>query len=205
MVRDGLYYGGGLLLAAILVGTLFHPGWATPFVVLSAFCFWFFRDPERQIPSGPVAVSPADGKITHVKAMDDGGIRVSVFLNIFNVHVNRTPVAGRVTSIEYQAGRFKMAHLEEASDLNEQNTLVVEPSELKSGPIEFKQIAGLIARRIICYSGVGDVLDRGERFGHIQFGSRMDVRFGPEWELTVARGDKVAAGSSVIARLKETA
>ena len=205
MVRDGLYYGGGLLLAAILVGTLFHPGWAAPFVVLAAFCLWFFRDPEREIPTGPVAVSPADGKITHIKTMDDGGVRVSVFLNIFNVHVNRTPVAGRITSIAYQAGRFKMAHLEEASDLNEQNTLVVEPSEFQSGPIEFKQIAGLIARRIICYKGVGDELGRGERFGHIQFGSRMDVRFGPEWELTVARGDKVAAGSSVIARLKETA
>lgn len=205
MVRDGLYYGGGMLLAAILVSVVFHPGWAAPFVVLAAFCLWFFRDPEREIPEGPVAVSPADGKITHVTPTDDGGVRVSVFLNIFNVHVNRAPAAGRITSVQYRAGRFKMAHLEEASDLNEQNTLVVEPNEFESGPIEFKQIAGLVARRIICYKGVGDVVQRGERFGHIQFGSRTDVRFGPEWELTIARGDKVAAGSSVIARLRNTA
>ena len=170
---------------------------------IGLFCFWFFRDPERVIPEGPVAVSPADGKVSHIRTLPDGGVRVSIFLNVFNVHVNRTPVAGRITSIEYKAGKFEMAHLEEASAENEQNTLVVEPSELQSGPIEFKQIAGLVARRIVCYKKTGDEVARGERFGHIQFGSRTDVTFGPEWELTVATGDKVAGGSSVVARLKD--
>lgn len=202
MVKDGIYYGVGLFSAGLLISFVFSPAWAIPLFILGVFCLWFFRDPERTAPDGPVAVSAADGVVTHIRESPDGGVRISVFLNIFNVHVNRSPYAGRITSVEYKAGRFKMAHLEEASERNEQNTLVIEPSDGLSGPIEFKQIAGLVARRIVCYKRVGDNLQKGERFGMIKFGSRADVRFGPEWEAVVKRGDKVVAGETPIARLK---
>ena len=200
MVKDGIYYGIGFFSAGLLITFVFSAAWAAPLFVLGAFCLWFFRDPERTPPEGPVAVSPADGVVSHVLNYPDGGVRVSVFLNIFNVHVNRSPYAGRITSVEYKAGRFKMAHLAEASEHNEQNALVIEPDDGVSGPIEFKQIAGLVARRIICHKRVGDNLEKGERFGLIKFGSRMDVRFGPEWELAVKKGDKVRAGATIIAR-----
>ena len=205
MVKDGIYYGLGLSAAGLLITFVFSAYWAIPLFILAAFCLWFFRDPERVAPDGPIAVSPADGKVTHIRDFPDGGVRVSIFLNIFNVHVNRTPVGGRITEVQYKSGRFKMAHLEEASERNEQNTLVVQPDDQRSGPVEFKQIAGLVARRIVCHKRVGDTLSKGERFGLIKFGSRMDVRFGPEWELTVAKGDKVSAGATPIARLKDSA
>lgn len=204
MVKDGLYYGIGFFAVAIAVASLLSPVWSVPLFILGLFCLYFFRDPERQAPDGPVAVSPADGAVSLLKQFPDGGVRVSIFLNIFNVHVNRAPIAGRITSVEYKSGSFQMAHLESASENNEQNALVIEPAEPGSGPIEVKQIAGLIARRIVCYKGVGDTVAKGERIGLIKFGSRMDVHFGPEWRVTVAKGDRVAAGSSVLAELRES-
>jgi len=204
MVKDGLYYGIGFFAAAAAVATLLSPWWSIPLVVLGTFCLYFFRDPERVAPDGPVAVSPADGAVNLIRHLEDGSVRVSIFLNIFNVHVNRAPLAGRITAIEYKSGSFQMAHRHSASENNEQNSLTIEPTGLASGPIEVKQIAGLIARRIVCYKSVGDKVDKGERIGLIKFGSRMDVHFGPEWELTVAKGDRVAAGSSVLAKLKES-
>lgn len=202
MVRDGLYYGVGLSAAGLFSSTVFHPLWGAPFFVLAAFCLWFFRDPSREIPDGDVAVSPADGKVVHLRPVPGGGTRVSIFLNIFNVHVNRLPVAGRVKSVEYHKGSFAMAHKELASDENERNTLAIEPADARMSEVTVAQIAGLIARRIVCYKRVGDPAGKGERFGLIKFGSRVDVWLGPEWELAVAIGDKVAGGSSVLARLK---
>lgn len=201
MVKDGIYYGLGLGAAGLLLSTIFHPAWGTPFFVLAAFCLWFFRDPERAIPEGDVVVSPADGKVVHIRPTPDGGVRLSIFLNIFNVHVNRCPVGGRVTGVEYKAGSYAMAHKEIASDENEQNTLTIEPDD-GGGPVVVKQIAGLVARRIVCYKKIGDRVEKGERFGLIKFGSRADVFLGPEWQLTASVGDKVAGASSVIARKK---
>ena len=202
MVKDGIYYGAGFGLAAALVAVWFSLWWAAPLALVAAFCMWFFRDPERVIPDGPVAVSAADGKVVHIRELGDGRVRLSVFLNIFNVHVNRTPVAGRVTAIDYDRGGYAMAHLESASERNERNALTIQPEHPGATPVVVKQIAGLVARRIVCYKKVGDTLAAGERFGLIKFGSRTDVEFGPEWELTVRVGEKVAGGSSVIARLR---
>lgn len=203
MVKDGIYYGVGLTLAGLLVSSLLHPAAGPPFFALAAFCMWFFRDPPRDIPEGPVAVSPADGKVVHIRPLPDGGARLSIFLNIFDVHVNRVPVAGVVRAIQYQRGSFAMAHREIASERNEQNTLTIEPDERRGSQVVIKQIAGLVARRIVCYKNEGDHVDKGERFGLMKFGSRMDVFLGPEWTLEVSRGDRVAGGSSVLARLDQ--
>jgi phosphatidylserine decarboxylase len=144
-----------------------------------------------------VAVSPADGKVVHIRQVDGGRTRVSIFLNIFNVHVNRVPVAGRITEIAYKPGRFVMAHREDASSDNEQNTVTISAGDTQ---VVTRQIAGLIARRIVCRKKVGDEVQKGERFGLIKFGSRVDVFLGPDWELAVKTGDKVRGGSSILAR-----
>jgi len=198
LVIYGIYYAAGLLVGAGVVTYLTNWYWALPFYILAIFCLYFFRDPDREVPAGPVAVSPADGKIVVVKA-ENGGQRISIFLNVFDVHVNRTPIPGRVVDVRYQEGQFLVASKEEASHSNEQNVITVEGP---LGRIEFKQIAGLIARRIICYKKSGDTVTAGERVGLIKFGSRVDVQLGPEWEVAVRVGQRVSAGSSVIARKK---
>ncbi len=196
MEKDGIYYGVALGAAGVFLSYFFHPGWGLIFFALAAFCVYFFRDPERAIPEGPVAVSPADGKVVHVRSLEGGGKRVSIFLNIFNVHVNRAPVGGRITDVFYQPGRFVMAHREEASENNEQNTITIDSG---GAQVLTRQIAGLIARRIVCRKRPGDEVSKGERVGLIKFGSRVDVFLGPEWELAVKPGDKVRGGSSVLA------
>jgi phosphatidylserine decarboxylase len=143
-------------------------------------------------------VSPADGKVVVVKP-ENGGQRISIFLNVFDVHVNRTPIPGRITDIHYQEGQFLVASKEAASHSNEQNVITVEGP---LGRVQFKQIAGLIARRIICYKKPGDTVTAGERIGLIKFGSRVDVQLDLDWEVTVRVGERVSAGSSVIARKK---
>lgn len=203
MVKDGIYYGIGFGFAGLLIGGLFSQLWALPLFGLAFFCMYFFRDPEREIPDGAVAVSPADGKVQHIRDLEDGGKRVSIFLNVFNVHVNRVPVGGKITAADYNKGTFVMAHKEDASEENERNKLLIEPADQRSGPIAVTQIAGLVARRIVCDKRPGDEVEKGERFGLIKFGSRTDVHFGPEWELAVQIGEKVAGGSSILARLRE--
>lgn len=197
MVVDGIYY--ALALAAGGAAVNYFAPWpfAVPLYILAAFCLYFFRDPERQVPAGPVAVSPADGKVVAIVPDANGANRISIFLNIFDVHVNRTPIAGKVMCVKYQKGQFLVASKEAASHSNEQNTITVEGGGSR---VVFKQIAGLIARRIVCYKKAGDVLETGERIGLIKFGSRVDVFFGPEWEIAVTVGERVSAGSSVIAR-----
>jgi phosphatidylserine decarboxylase len=177
-----------------------------PFYALAAFCLNFFRDPDRQVPPGPVAVSPADGKVVAIRPVPSGANRISIFLNVFDVHVNRTPIPGKVTCVSYKKGQFLAANKAEASDANEQSILTVDG--VVGGvhtTVMFKQIAGLIARRIICYKRPGDILEPGERIGLIKFGSRVDVFLGPEWTIAVHPGDRVSAGSSVIARIREAA
>lgn len=202
MVIYGYYYAGGLLAGAGVVTWLAGWPWAVPFYILAAFCLNFFRDPDREVPAGPVAVSPADGKVVLIRQDDAGGHRVSIFLNVFDVHVNRTPIGGKVTCVTYKKGQFLVASKEEASSQNEQNVMTVQGTVGgRSTQVKFSQIAGLIARRIICYKKSGDVLTAGERIGLIKFGSRVDVFFGPEWSVTVQAGERVRAGSSVIARM----
>ncbi len=199
MVIDGIYYALGLFAGGALVSYLTRPAFGIPMFILGLFCLWFFRDPERKIPTGPVAVSPADGKIVWIKQMGDQQ-RVSVFLNIFDVHVNRSPIAGKITNIEYKRGKFLVASVEAASTENEMNVITVESKGVK---VVFSQIAGLIARRIVCYKTIGDVVSAGDRVGYIKFGSRVDLWFGPEWTVEVKEGQRVSAGSSIIARRKE--
>lgn len=198
MVIDGIYYALGLLAGGALTGYLTKPALSIPFVILALFCLWFFRDPERQIPSGPVAVSPADGVVVAIKP-NGAQTRVSIFLNVFDVHVNRSPIAGTITKVEYKTGKFLVASKPEATAENEQNFITVEGNGTK---IVFSQIAGLIARRIICYKKAGDTVQAGDRVGYIKFGSRVDMFLGPEWTLEVKEGQRVAAGSDIIARRK---
>jgi phosphatidylserine decarboxylase len=200
MEKDGVYYGVALGAAGAVLTYFFAIAWGAPFFLVGLFCLYFFRDPERVVPEGPVAVSPADGKVVHIRPLHDGTRRVSIFLNIFDVHINRAPVGGRVTDVSYQAGKFVMAHREEASSDNEQNTLVIES---EGSRVVTRQIAGLIARRIVCRKKPGDRVARGERFGLIKFGSRVDVFLGREWDLAVQPGDRVKGGSSILARRRE--
>lgn len=201
---DGIYYACGLTLAGLALSYFLNPWAGAPLYVLALYCLYFFRDPDRTPPSGNVIVAPADGKVVSVRQLPSGETRVSIFLNIFNVHVNRTPIPGKITDIVYQKGKFLVASHEAASSENEQNTLVVEGPGTR---VVCRQIAGLIARRIVCYKHAGDVLAPGERIGYIKFGSRVDVLFGPEWDAGVEVGDKVAAGRSILAipRLKQEA
>src|SRR5690349_18363317 len=197
IVADGIYYALGLAAGGLLVSYLAGVWFGLPLYLLAAFCLYFFRDPERPIPDGPVAVSPADGKVVAVKQDAPGTNRISIFLNIFDVHVNRTPIGGTISTVKYQPGCFLVANREECSTQNEQNVVTVEGDGTR---VVFKQIAGLIARRIVFRKKPGDHVSTGERIGLIKFGSRMDVLFGPEWEITVKPGMRVSAGSSVIAR-----
>ena len=200
MVRDGIYYAVALAAAGGLVSYLTYPAYGTPLYLLAAFCLYFFRDPERTAPAGAVAISPADGKIVAIRREKDGQARLSIFLNIFDVHVNRSPIAGTITDVRYRRGRFLSANREEASAQNEQNAVTVEGNGTR---VVFNQIAGLIARRVVFYKKPGDMVAAGERVGLIKFGSRVDVFLGPEWELAVHEGHRVKAGSSVLARRRE--
>jgi len=197
MVIDGLYYALGLAGGGVLLYYMGFPTLSVPLYGLAIFCLYFFRDPERLIPAGPVAVSPADGKVVAIKSESPSGTRISIFLNVFDVHVNRTPIGGVITSVQYHRGQFLVASKERASTQNEQNTVTVEGDGSR---VVFKQIAGLIARRIVFYKKPGDHVSKGERVGLIKFGSRVDVVFGPEWEIVVQQGMRVAGGSTVIAR-----
>lgn len=198
MVRDGIYYALGFTAAGVLISWLLGSWYALPLFLLAAFCAWFFRDPERPVPVGPVAVSPADGKVVAVVGEAGGLTRISIFLNIFDVHVNRSPVSGVITDFVYQKGKFLVASVEAASSDNEQTIITIRGKD--GTQVVFKQIAGLIARRIIFSKKPGDFVQTGERIGLIKFGSRMDVILGPEWHIEVTPGSRVSAGSSILAR-----
>lgn len=198
MVRDGIYYALAFAAAAALALYIAGPWAAVPLLAIGMFCAWFFRDPERLLPVGPVALSPADGRVVCVVPEDDRQTRVSIFLNIFDVHVNRSPISGIITDATYQRGQFLVASREVASAQNEQNIITVRAED--GTKVVFKQIAGLIARRIVFSKKVGDFVQAGERIGLIKFGSRVDVIFGPEWRIEVSPGMRVAAGTSVLAR-----
>jgi phosphatidylserine decarboxylase len=203
MVRDGYLYALGLVLAGILVGWFAGSAWAVVPLLLALFFLWFFRDPERAISDLPGAiVSPADGKVTDVSWVTVAGekkTRISIFLNVFDVHVNRSPIAGIVREVRYQRGKFLNAMDEASAAENEQNIVRVEGD---GQTVIFKQIAGLLARRIVFHPKVGDRLERGQRVGLIKFGSRTDVLLDASASLQVKVGDRVRGGASILAYLQ---
>jgi len=200
MVRDGYYYALACVAAALLLAWLTLPALAAIPILLGAFFLWFFRDPERRIPADALAVvSPADGKVTDVSQTLLNGqpsTRISIFLNVFNVHVNRSPISGVITAVNYRRGKFGNAMGEISAEENEQNIVTVKGD---CGTVVFKQIAGLLARRIVFNKKVGDRVGRGERVGLIKFGSRVDVVLPAAAAIQVKVGDHVAGGSSVLA------
>ncbi len=203
MVRDGIYYALGMVFVAAVIGWLTH-SWGLSLLPLlpAAFFLWFFRDPERVIPSDEgLVVSPADGKVTDVSATQLNGVpstRISIFLNVFDVHVNRSPISGVIKSAVYKKGAFGNAMTAASAEDNEQNIVTMEGEGMT---VVFKQIAGLLARRIVFNHKPGETLARGQRVGLIKFGSRTDVIFPQPAELRVKVGDRVVGGASVLARL----
>lgn len=198
---------GWLILAAsgaVAAGaTVLWGGWSIPFWVWTVFVLQFFRDPTRTPPADPDAViAPADGRIVKVEKVRDpwlerDALMISVFMNVFNVHSNKSPVDGEVRSIWYTPGKFVNADLDKASTENERNALHLVAAR---GEITCVQIAGLIARRILCYARVGDTLTRGERYGFIRFGSRVDVYLPVSARAEVSIGQKVTGGQTILAR-----
>ncbi len=206
MVKDAYQFAlPPLCLGVILLGL----GWkwsAGVLIFLGLFVLYFFRDPYRAIPSEPDAVvSPADGRVVEIAEESLGarpGRRLSIFLSVWDVHVNRAPVAGRILNVQFRRGRFYAALRSRASTENEQNIISIQTPR---GEMAFKQIAGAIARRVLCWKSVGESVARGERVGMIRFGSRVDVWLPADAELVVRRGQKVFGGSSILAKWKSTA
>jgi phosphatidylserine decarboxylase len=205
MAKDGILWILIPLLAALAVA--FYGLWwaAAPLLLLTAFMAYFFRDPNRVSPEDEtLVVSPADGRVTRVEKLSpvEAGTPtvVSIFLSPFDVHVNRSPIAGRVVDQAYTKGRFMIATKDEASLVNEQNALTIEGEKIT---VVCKQIAGVLARRIVCWKKPGDVLRRGERFGLIKFSSRTDLVLPPEVEVLVGVGERVRGGVSVIGRIND--
>ena len=207
MVRDGYFYGLGLgIVGALVWWSTRSAGLTVLPLVLAAFFLWFFRDPERAIPAGPgEIVSPADGVVTAsewIETSSGSRLRLSIFLNVFDVHVNRAPVAGTIKVIEHRVGSFMNAMKPESVVMNEQTLVVIDAGDYE---VSYKQIAGLLARRIVCAVKVGDRVERGQRVGLIKFGSRVDVLIPADAELKVKSGTRVRGGSTVIAVLPEPA
>lgn len=204
IAREGWPFLAGIVIISILV-TFWWPGLSIIFWLLSLFVLQFFRDPSRVAPQGALAVlSPADGRIVAVEEVHDpyadrAAIKISVFMNVFNVHSNRAPVKGTVQSVEYFPGKFFNAALDKASLENERNAMVLHTPE--GHAVTAVQVAGLIAKRILCYAKPGDALYAGQRYGFIRFGSRVDVYLPPGSRPRVAIGDKVQATSTALADL----
>ncbi len=206
IAREGYPFIAIAFLIAAAVAWLAGPIAGAALLLLPAFVLNFFRDPERTPPEGEdLVVSPADGKVISIAEVDESRYlnrrmkRVCVFMNVFNVHVNRVPVSGCVKEVRYNPGKFLMGYAEKASLDNEQNAIVIQKPNGKD--VLFIQIAGLIARRIVCYLKGGEAVSRGERFGLIRFGSRVDVYFPPEAEILVKEGQIVKAAETVLGRL----
>jgi phosphatidylserine decarboxylase len=205
MVRDGYFYALGMLVAAAVLWLFTHSViLASIPVILALFFLWFFRDPERIVPGGAnIVVSPADGRVTAIAQYEFEGharTRISIFLNVFNVHVNRSPIAGVIRAVQYQKGKFGNAMGGVSSEANEQNIVTVEGD---GHVVIFKQIAGLLARRIVFTKSVGDSVERGERIGLIKFASRVDVILDPAAKVLVRLGDNVIGAKSIIAQFED--
>jgi len=204
--REGWPFVGAFVAGALLLG-LFSDTLFWVFAILSAWCAYFFRDPQRVTPvSDDFVISPADGKVSYIGMAvpprelglgDQPLKRVSVFMNVFNGHVNRAPVRGRIARISHKAGSFANAELDKASDENERNSVLIEGPH---GPLGVVQVAGFVARRIVCWAREGEQIAAGERFGLIRFGSRLDVYLPGGANVCVAVGQHAIAGETVLAR-----
>jgi phosphatidylserine decarboxylase len=201
MVRDGIYYALGMLLVAALLWWLQAYAFIAFPLLVGVFFLWFFRDPAREIPAAPgLIVSPADGKVTDISTVQLNGkpcTRISIFLNVFDVHVNRSPISGLIREVVYKPGKFGNAMGAISAEQNEQNIVTVEGEGML---VVFKQIAGILARRIVFTKKIGDVIGRGERVGLIKFGSRTDVIFPNVAEVQIKVGDRVKGGISILAK-----
>jgi phosphatidylserine decarboxylase len=206
-VRDGYFYALGLgVVAALVWGMTQNPELTSLPVLLALFFLWFFRDPERRIPTGPgEIVSPGDGVVTEADWIETAAgsrLRLSIFLNVFDVHVNRAPCAGTVKVVEHREGSFLNAMKPESVVMNEQTLVVIDAGGFD---VSYKQIAGLLARRIVCAVKVGDRLERGQRVGMIKFGSRVDVLMPADAVPRVKTGARVLGGSTILAVLPQPA
>jgi len=202
MVRDGIPFVIVPIVLAI-VPIIFGFWWlAIPFLFLSGFMAFFFRDPRRSIPLEPgIIVAPADGRVTIVRPADANNPEslVSIFLSPLDVHINRAPIEGDIVDIAYKSGKFVMATREDARLLNEQNTLIIQGNDLT---VKCTQIAGILARRIVCWKRRGERVKCGERFGMIKFGSRTDLAMPPHVEIIVREGMHVRGGETIIGKIK---
>ena len=205
IAREGWPFLGAAVAAALLIWIFAGGWWSVPVWLAALFVLQFFRDPAREVPDDPRAVvAPADGRVVAVEKARDpwlerDALKVSVFMNVFNVHSNRAPVDGAVRQVWYHAGSFVNAALDKASVENERNALWLRTAD--GTDVTCVQIAGLVARRILCYVGAGAELQRGQRFGFIRFGSRVDVYLPLDAQAVAAIGDKVYAAETVLARL----
>ncbi len=206
VARDGLVFIIPLVLIAVLLWLFQVFAWAFLFSLAAGFVISFFRDPERSIPPDERAVlSPADGKIIRIESCTEDrylqgpAIKVSIFMSVFNVHINRVPLSGRIVETAYRPGKFVSANLDKASAANEQNALLLET--LGGLRVLFVQIAGLIARRIVCWVKEGDSVERGHRFGMIRFGSRMDVYLPSNTQIHARLGQKAYGGQTILGYL----
>ena len=204
MAREGIPF--VLIGLFIAIAFIFAGIWwlAVVFIALAAFTAYFFRDPDREVTNEEnLVVSAADGRVTRIEKLNpenaDSPNVVSVFLSIFDVHINRSPIAGEIAEVVYSKGKFVIATREDASQINEQNALTIKNERMT---IVCKQIAGVLARRIVCWKRAGDRVRLGERFGLIRFGSRTDLILPPEVEIAVKVGDRVRGGVTIIGRLQ---
>ena len=207
MVRDGYIYGLSLLAIAVVVAWATRGwAWSVAPVLLAVFFLWFFRDPQREIPAGSgLIVSPGDGLVTETAAIatpEGPRQRISIFLSVFDVHVNRSPIGGVLTAVRYTKGQYLNAMNPASADRNEQNAVTVRGEGME---ITFKQIAGLLARRIVFNFREGETVERGQRVGLIKFGSRVDVLLPAEATLRVKPGQRVKGGASVLAAMPRAA
>ncbi len=205
IAREGWPFLGAAVAAAAAVTTAFGGAWSIPLWIVALFVLQFFRDPPREVPAGEgIVLSPADGRIVQVGPARDeylgrDTVRISVFMNVFNVHSNRSPVDGEVRAVQYFPGLFVNADLDKASTQNERNAVHLRTAE--GHDVTSVQVAGLIARRILCYVKPGDRLEKGQRYGFIRFGSRVDVYLPPGSRPRVAIGDRVSATRTILAEL----
>ena len=205
IAREGWLYLSLAVVAAVIAFLWFPISLFVVFLLVALFVLQFFRDPNRAIPQDPdVIVSPADGKVIFVGEVDDPyldrkALKISVFMNVFSVHSNRSPLTATVKKVEYSPGLFVNADLDKASEANERNAVVLEDEQGRQ--VVSVQVAGLVARRILCYSKVGDQLERGQRYGFIRFGSRVDLFLPTDFDVKVSLGDNVSSGSDILGHL----
>jgi phosphatidylserine decarboxylase len=204
MVRDGYFYGFGFIAAGVLIALITGSWiWAIVPILLAFFFFWFFRDPARRVPTEPgLVVSPADGKVTEIARIQTPAgerIRLSIFLSVFDVHVNRAPIAGTVSDVRYVKGKYLNALNPKSGEENEHNEVTVSGEGFD---VTFKQIAGVLARRIVFRFRAGDFVERGQRVGLIKFSSRVNVLLPGDAHLRVGLGDRVKGGASILADIE---